>query len=113
MGKNPKGLKKKWSLEKAIRLHLALRGGVAPPHTPFAPAYRPVIGSIIIKGIIVVILREGERERKNREKGGKTAKKTELRKKNRQKKHGRVKKTDLTKKKSANKARKKIQFGEN
>ena len=46
---------KKRTLEKAIRLHLALRGGVAPPHPPFAPAYRPVIGSIIIKGIIVVL----------------------------------------------------------
>ena len=41
------GRAKKRTPEKTIRLHLALRGGVARPHRPFAPAYRPVIGSII------------------------------------------------------------------
>ena len=60
--------KKNGPLEKTIRLHLALRGGVAPPHPPFAPAYLPVIGSII--GIIVVLLREPSRALPARGAGG-------------------------------------------
>ena len=47
-GKKRHGREKKRTLEKTIRLHLALRGGVAPRTRLFAPAYRPVIGSIII-----------------------------------------------------------------
>ena len=81
-GKRGENSKKKTptrpSLEKAIRLHLALRGGVAPPHPPFAPAYRPVIGSIIIN--------KEPPCPENRQKRHGRAKRTELRKKNRRKK---------------------------